>query len=520
MADEILEGVLDEFKKLAEIPRPSKHEEKVSAYLYQHLITLGFEVTQDQFKNIIVEVPASEGKENAPLTILQGHMDMVCVAEEGYDFDPLTSPIKLVRDEKFLTAEGTSLGADDGIGIAEILYITKNFFEGKFENIPHGSLRLIFTTDEEQGMSGAKNMHKEHFDDASFMINCDSENFDEIVVGSAGNVRFDFTRQIDFIDVSDLNDDDLDDELKVAVENDIKIILEDENYNLDAEKFSNAFKISVRGLRGGHSGIEIADNRANAIKILAKVLRELNLRGKIHLASFNGGTAMNVIPNSAETVIATSLTLDNVKNISSEVAAQVKKIFIDEVNLKIDVEEVDIPEKVFSAEDFKNLIDLITLIHSGIFSTSSTEPKFVQASNNLAMIRTDDKITVQIMPRFNINELFEEFKTLFKTLAKITDFEVKFEGHSPAWNYNPNSKLAKMAEEIFNSQNNFPAQVKIIHAGLECSRFIEKNPSLDIISIGTTNEFIHSTDERLHLDTVTPQVNLIVEIIRKISELE
>ncbi|MBQ7199267.1 MAG: beta-Ala-His dipeptidase [Selenomonadaceae bacterium] len=485
MTDEILEGVLDEFKKLSEIPRPSKHEEKVSSYLHQTLTTFGFDVTQDQFKNIIAEVPASEGKENAPLTILQAHMDMVCVAEDGYNFDALTDSIKLVRDEKFLTAEGTSLGADDGIGIAEILFITKNFFEGKFENIPHGPLRLIFTSDEEQGMSGALNIHKEHFDDAKFLINCDSENFDDIVVGSAGNFRVDFTREIEFVDAENLL----------------------------------SFKIKVGGLRGGHSGIEIADNRANAIKVLAKVLREMKLRGMVRLANIFGGTAMNVIPSTADATILTNLNFDDVKKICDEVAAQVKKIFIGEVNLTIDVETVDAPEKVFSGDDFKSLIDLLTLTHSGVYEMSGTSPQFVIASSNLGMIRTDDKITVQVMPRFNINELANELENVNKTLAKLTDFDVKFESYSPAWNFKPDGKLSKIAAEVFQRQNNFPAQVKIIHAGLECSHFIEKNPALDIISIGTTNEFIHSTQERLHLDTVTPQVNLIVETLKEISIL-
>ena len=520
MTDEILEGVLSEFEKLAEIPRPSKHEEKVSAYLYQHLITCGFEVTQDKFKNIIVEVPASEGKEDAPLTILQAHMDMVCVAEEGYDFDPLTSPIKLLRDEKFLTAEGTSLGADDGIGIAEIIYIAKNFSKGKFENIPHGPLRLIFTVDEEQGMSGVKNIHNEHIDDAQFMINCDSEIFGEIVVGSAGNMYVNFSRQIDFVDVADLNLDDLDDELKAAVEHDIGKFFDDENFNLDASKLSTAIKIQVSGLRGGHSGIDIDDARANAIKILAKVLSELNLNGDIHLASINGGKAYNVIPNFAEAVIATSLNLDDVKNFVEEICAQVKKIFVDEENLTIDVEEVELPEKVFGAEDFEDLIDLLTMIHSGIYLTSSKDLKSVQASTNLSMIRTTDKVEVKLMPRFNTEEIEKEFETLNKTLARLTNFDVEFGGLSPAWNFKPDGKLAKMAAEIFERQNKIPAQIKIIHAGLECSHFIVKNPELDIISIGTTNEFIHSTKEKLHLDTVTPHVNFIVETLKEISELE
>lgn len=484
MSDEILEGVLDEFKKLAEIPRPSKHEEKISSYLYQYLVTLGFEVTQDKYKNIIAEIPASEGKENAPLTILQAHMDMVCVAEEGYDFDALTSPIKLLRDEKFLTAEGTSLGADDGMGIAEILYITKNLFNDKFQDVPHGPLRLIFTVDEEQGMSGAINLNAEHLDDAQFVINCDSEKFEEIVVGSAGNFRADFTREINFVDA--------------------------------AESFTS-FKIKVAGLRGGHSGEEIDGNRANAIKILFNILRAINQRGHIRLANISGGTAMNVIPSTADTTILTDLNLAELKNICDEVAAQVKKSFIGEVNLKIDVESVDKPKEVFSAEDFKSTLDLVTLIHSGVYEMSGTEPQFVMTSANLGMIRTDDKITVQVMPRSNIDENFAELETIYKTAARLTEFDVKFSTYSPAWNFKPDSKLAKIAAEVFKTQNGFDAQIKIIHAGLECSHLIKKNSALDIISIGTTNEFIHSTKERLHLDTVTPHVNLIVEVLRKIA---
>ncbi len=294
MADEILEGVLAEFEKLAEIPRPSKYEEKISRYLYQYLASLGFDVTQDNYRNIIAEIPASEGKENAPLTILQAHMDMVCVAEDGYQYNALTSPIKLVRTDKYLTAEGTSLGADDGMGIAEILYITKNFSEGKFQDVPHGPLRLIFTVDEEQGMSGAINLNAEHLEDAKFLINCDSEKFDEIVVGSAGNFRTDFTRDIDFIATD--ADKDLPEKLKATIEYDLKLVLGKEY--VDAKNIT-PLKIKISGLRGGHSGDEIDANRANAIKILCNILREVNQRRHISLASIGGGTAMNVIPSTA-----------------------------------------------------------------------------------------------------------------------------------------------------------------------------------------------------------------------------
>ena len=512
MTDEILEGVLAEFEKLAEIPRPSKHEERISSYLYQYLVSLGFEVTQDRYKNIIAEIPASEGKEDAPLTILQAHMDMVCVAEEGYDFDAFTSPIKLVRDEKFLTAEGTSLGADDGMGIAEILYITKNFFNGKFQDVPHGPLRLIFTVDEEQGMSGAIELNAEHLEDAQFLINCDSEKFDEIVVGSAGNFRADFTRDINFIATD--ADKDLPESLKATIEYDLKLVLGKEY--VDA-KNTRPLKIKIAGLRGGHSGEEIDGNRANAIKILCNILREVNQRRHISLASISGGTAMNVIPSTAYATILTDIFIDDVQKICDDTAAHIKKVFVGEVNLTIDVEEVEMPARIFSGVDLKNTITLVTLLHSGVYEMSGTEPPFVMTSANLGMIRADDKMTVQIMPRSNIDESFADIEMYYKTIAKLTNFNVKFNTYSPAWKFNSDSKLAKIAADVFKAQNGFDAQIKIIHAGLECSHFVEKNPALDVISIGTTNEFIHSTRERLHLDTVTPQVNLIVETLKRIA---
>ena len=194
MSEKILEAVLKEFAKLAAIPRPSKHEGQVSNFLKNFFEEHGFKVLQDSFKNIIAEIPASIGKENAPLTILQAHMDMVCVAKEGYEFNPTRDPIKLIRTEKFLEAEGTSLGADDGIGIAEILYLIKNR-----DAFPHGKLRIIFTTDEEEGMSGASNLDKKFLADADFLINCDSERFGELVVGCAGTVHATLWRELHYV---------------------------------------------------------------------------------------------------------------------------------------------------------------------------------------------------------------------------------------------------------------------------------------------------------------------------------
>ncbi|MBR4153291.1 MAG: beta-Ala-His dipeptidase [Selenomonadaceae bacterium] len=484
MSKTILDGVLEEFAKLAAIPRPSKHEGQVSNFLKKFFEEHGFEVLQDNFKNVIAVIPASPGKENSPITILQAHMDMVCVAQDGYEFNPLTDPIKLIRGEKFLEAEGTSLGADDGIGIAEILYLIKNQ-----EAFPHGELRIIFTTDEEQGMSGAINLDKRFLFDADYFINCDSERYGELVAGSAGAVHATFRRELHY------------------VRPDTKL-----PYNVE---------IKISGLRGGHSGEEISSGRINAIKVAAKIMRQVTARGKIRLASLNGGKAFNVIPDSAEIVFATDLRAEVVKKICADIELKLKKTYNTEPNVKIEAQTVKRPDKVLHIKDYENLSNLITLIHSGVYLMSPDNPAQVLASSNLGVVHMDDEIVeLKILPRSNADAIVEEFIDHFTQVAKLCFFESKFSTPTPAWNFNPDSKLLKIAKEIFTEQNGYAPEVKTIHAGLETSFFAKKNSKLDIISIGTTNENIHSPNERLHLETVEPHVKFIVGLLTKISEMK
>ena len=462
----ILESVLDEFKKLAAIPRPSKHEEQVSNFLREYLKNLGFEVAQDNFKNIIAEIPAN-GK-NSAVTILQAHMDMVCVAESGVDYEPLRDSIKLIRTEKYLTADGTSLGADDGIGIAEILYIVKNH-----KNFPHGPIRIIFTTDEEQGMSGAINLDAKYFADAAYLINCDSEKHGELVVGSAGNVHVDFSRRINYV----------------------------------APNLDSAIQVKIFGLRGGHSGLEITENHANAIKIAEKFLRGLD---KIELANFDSGKAANVIPDAAELLIVTD---SEINSCADWLKKNMRAIYGDAENIQIEIATVPKPEKVLSAADFDALKNLLAVVHSGVYSVFG---EMARTSANIGILHTAENIELNILARANITALIDDFINNFAQVAKVTGFDVKFGTPAPAWDYNPKSRLAEIMSQIFKEQNNFCAKVHTIHAGLECSFFAMKNPALDIVSIGTTNEFIHSPQERLHLETIEPQVRLIIETLKKI----
>lgn len=480
--ERILDGVLEEFKKLAAIPRPSKHEEQVSNYLKKFFQERGLKVEQDNFKNIIAEVPASFGKENSPLTILQAHMDMVCVAEEGYKFNPTSDPIKLIRGEKFLEAEGTSLGADDGTGIAEILYLIKNL-----DAFEHGRLRIIFTTDEEQGMNGAIGLDKKFFADAAFLINCDSEKFGELVVGSAGNIHATFWREL--------------------------------HYVRPDTKLGTNMRIKIGGLRGGHSGEEISSGRINAIKVAVQIMRTITRQGKIRMSSISGGRAFNVIPDSAEIVIATDLKADDVQNICAETERRLKNVYgATEPNIKIEAQVIKRPDKVLHAKDYELLTNFIALIHSGVYIMSPEDPTQVLASANLGVVRMDDKIVeLKILPRANADELIDEFIEGFDQAAQLCVFERKFSALSPTWNFNRDSKLLKLAKEIFTEQNGYAPEVKTVHVGLEPSHFVKKNPALDIISIGTTNENIHSPNERLHLDTVAPHVKFIAGLLEKIS---
>ena len=483
-ADEkILDGVLANFAELAKIPRPSKHEERVGKFLQNFFVKRGLEVVRDKFNNVIAEIPASPGKENFPLTILQAHTDMVCVAHDGVDFVPTRDPIKLIRDEKFLSADGTSLGADDGIGVAEILYLAENR-----DAFSHGRIRAIFTTDEEAGMSGAVGADEKFFADADFMINCDSEKFGEIVMGCAGCLHVSFSREVHYV-------------------------------RPDTKLYTNV-AITVSGLRGGHSGEEISCGRINALKVAVQILRQIGKHGKIRLASLTGGKAYNAIPSRAEIIVSTDVPVADVEKICANIERGLKKIYAaTDSEIKIETQVISRPEKVLHAKDCEYLMNLMTLIHSGVYVMSPENSAQVFASANLGIVNMDDNaVTLKLLARANADELISEFMESFEQAAKLCLFELEFSTPTPAWYFNADSKLLKLAEKVFAEQNGHAPEVQTTHMGMEPSFFAKKNPALDIISIGTTNEHIHTPNERLHLDTVAPHVKFIAGLLEKISE--
>lgn len=477
---EILDGVLEEFQKLAAIPRKSGEEKRVSDFLKTYLTEQGFHVVQDEVNNIIADAPATPGFEQAPRTILQGHMDMVCVAEDGYAYDPLRDPIKLVRSEKYLEAEGTSLGADDGIGVAEGLYLLKHAKD-------HGPLRLIVTVDEERGMTGAIHLAPKYLQDAKFLINCDSENYDELTVGSAGSVDLTFRRALKY----------------------------------EAAPEGKAYRLSVGGLLGGHSGERIGDGRGNALRTLAFLLQALSRQGRIALADFHGGKAHNAIPDTAEACFLTQIPREEISQILTAEKEKFLAIYgAVDPSVEFVLQETEAPERVLIPGDAQRLLRLLLLLHTGVFAMSTVIPSLVETSANLGVVRMeDDVVSVEYFPRSAVDGKLDEFAAEARILGDLVGFEAVVGTKSPGWKENKKSVLAKMMAEVFEEQNGKPMKVETIHAGLECGWHFGKNPQLDMVSIGVTTQDIHSPNERLVLATVEPQVRLIEEALRRIAKL-
>lgn len=475
----ITEGVLEHFMKFAVIPRPSGHEQAISDFLKKYLTELGMTVQQDEVNDIIADLPATPGLESAPLTILQGHMDMVCVAEEGREYDPLHDPIKVVRDEKYLSADGTSLGGDDGIGVSVAIYSMLHAAE-------HGPLRLIVTVDEEQGMTGAKHLAKEHLQDAKYLLNCDSENYDEITVGSAGSVNIDFVRELERC----------------------------------RPEYSRAYSLTIKGLKGGHSGERIGDGRANALRTLALAVLHLRRAAKVELASFTGGKARNAIPDAARAVIVTEASADELQRVLDAEVERYQEIYgsVDPA-IELTLAETELPQNVYKNSFTTGLLQLLTILHTGVFAMSTAIPGLVETSANLGVVREEgNQLRVMYFPRSGIDAELEEIALAMSELADLTGFAPELGTPSPGWKENEGSWLAKVMPEIFAEQNpGHTMKVLTIHAGLECGFHYRKNPELDMISTGVTSLDIHSPNEHIELATIAPQVELIMETLRRIA---
>lgn len=472
--------VFEQFAKINEIPRPSKHEEQMIEYLKSFGESRGLETLVDETGNVIIRKPATPGYENKETIILQSHMDMVCEKLVDVDFDFNKDAIQTYIDGEWLCAKGTTLGADDGIGCAIELAILDS------DDIEHGPLECVFTRDEETGLTGAEGM-KPGFMKGDMLINLDSEDEGQIFVSCAGGrnttATFHFEREA-------------------------------------APEGWFFVKASLKGLTGGHSGDDINKKRANALKVLARFLYQTQERYGLRLVSFNAGKLHNAIPRDG--IIVFGVPFDKKEDVRVDwnvfTSLVEEEYHVTEKNMQFDMESAD-AAPVLPQDVSTKIVQALQAVDNGVFAMCQDEEIswLVETSNNVASVETkENEIKVVASQRSNVMSALDNQAATIKAVFQLAGAEVvQGEGY-PAWKMNPNSKMTALAVESYKKLFGKAPKVLGIHAGLECGLFSEKYPNLDMVSFGPTLRGVHSPDERLLIPTVQMVWDHLLDILKNV----
>jgi len=470
------ELVWKNFYKLTRIPRPSKKEEKVIEFVKNFGESLGLETIVDHIGNVIIKKPATKGMENRRGIILQGHLDMVPQKNADKDHDFEKDPIEAYVDGEWVTANGTTLGADNGIGVAAAMAVLES------DNLEHGPIEALFTIDEETGMTGANELKPDVLD-GEILLNLDSEDEGELYIGCAGGINT--TAVFDF------------------------------HYETAPENFK-AFKLSVTGLKGGHSGLDIALKRGNANKIMNRVLMNAKERYGLLLHDINGGSLRNAIPReSFATVAIPAEKVDGFKALTKELEEYYKEINTDDPGLKIEIEATEMPKEFVDAETMDNLLNAVHFCPNGPLKWLKDMPEVVETSSNLAIVKSEGtQIKVLLLQRSSVEESKKEICNRLKENFEKYGAKVEFSGDYPGWEPNTNSAILKTMKEVYENKFGRTPEVKVIHAGLECGILGATYPKWDMISFGPTIRFPHSPDEKIKIDTVEKFWDYLVETLK------
>jgi dipeptidase D len=468
------------FAEISKIPRGSKNEKAIAAYVMGVAKQFGLEAKQDKFMNVVVKVPASKGKEIVSSVCLQGHLDMVPEKNKDKVHDFTKDPIELVRKGNMLMANGTTLGADNGIAVATNLAIMED------HSFEHGPLELLFTVDEETGLTGATNL-KSGFISSSTMINLDSEEEGSLYVGCSGGRN------------------------TIAS---WKVIPE------KAPAGTAALKIVVKGLKGGHSGLEIDKGRGNSIKIINRVLIALEAVGA-RVSMIEGGNKSNAIPREADAVVY--IPKKNIK-LAAKTVAQWHETITGELStvepdLSITCEQIDVKKGTVLKKTLQSsLLRAISALPHGVLKMSADIPGLVETSTNVAIIRTEKKrIELITSQRSSVaSETSEALQTMASILTMAGATVHHTDGY-PGWKPNLKSHILSVAKQSYKNLYGKEPLVKAIHAGLECGIIGEKYPGMDMISYGPTLEGVHSPDEKIHIDTVEKFWKFTLEILKNVK---
>ncbi len=467
------------FADLNAVPRPSKKEEKVIAFMENFGKKLNLETFKDEVGNVIIKKPATKGMEHLKTVVLQSHLDMVHQKNNDTIFDFDTEGIKMKIDGGWVKAEGTTLGADNGIGVASIMAILES------NDIPHPAIEALFTIDEETGMTGAMGL-KGGLLQGEILLNLDTEEDDEIDIGCAGGVDVTAYREYD----------------------------EEETPNAVV-----SYKISVKGLQGGHSGMDIHKGLGNANKIMNRLLFDGFENFGLRIAEINGGGLRNAIPRESIAIVV----IDKVHQESFEFefkqTAEVIKheLAATEPQLSISLDKVDLPKKVMELGVQEGILRSLYAAHNGVYAMSRTMADLVETSNNIARVLIKDgKIQVYCLTRSSVESSKFDLANALRAAFELSGCEVEFTGSYPGWEPNVNASILKVLKEqyekLFKSQPNVVA----CHAGLECGILGQNYPKMEMISFGPTIKGAHSPDEKVNIESVQKFWKYLLEILKNI----
>lgn len=454
------------FDEVTKVPRPSCHEEQIRNFLIEFAKSHNVAVKTDECGNVLMHKDASKGYENAPTVILQSHMDMVCEKNGGVEHDFSKDPIDTYIDGDWVKARGTTLGADNGIGIAAAMAVMID------PDLKHGPVEALFTVNEEIGLEGAQNLGEDMLG-GSILLNLDSEDDGEIFVGCAGGI--DTTAWFDY------------------------------KRSLAPEHFSY-LKLQVKGLLGGHSGGDIHLGRANANKLAARFLWECSQKWNVELSEFDGGNLRNAIPREAHAIFGIETQLaDDVKAQLDAYAALIKNEYAGvEPSLEITLEDVEKPEYTIDQDTSYALIRALYCAPHGVISMSRDLEGLVETSTNLAAVKMEEgnRIKVTTSQRSSVESRKYDIAGQVEAVFQLAGAKVDHSDGYPGWAPNMNSPIMKIAAEAYEELFGVKPAIKAIHAGLECGLFLTKYPHLDMVSFGPTMTGVHSPDEQLLIPTV------------------
>jgi dipeptidase D len=476
--------ILDFFKEISSIPRCSRNEQNISRWLQQWAETESLEVQNDTAGNLKIKIGASHGYESAPAIVFQGHMDMVCEKSPDSNHDFSKDPIQLIYDGDWLHADKTTLGADNGIAIAIGMALASD------PSLEHPPLELLLTVNEETGLNGAKQLEP-GFIEGRILLNVDSETEGVFTVGCAGG-------------------------------RDTIINLQPNAKPLPQDM--EIFKLTVQGLNGGHSGVDIHRQRANANKILARALHQLNDSCQIQLATFQGGTAHNAIPRDAVATLACQpKQIAAIQQIVSEFKHTVQKEYVlTEKNMALSLAQIDknsTDQLVLSADDTAGVIHLLLALPHGVRDMSLIFKDLVETSCNLANVELSNS-TFQILTsqRSSVASRLEDMATTVRASATLLGAETRAENEYPPWQPNMDSALLQRCKDIYQRLFNQDPQIEAIHAGLECAVIGSKYEGIDMVSFGPTLENPHSPKERLFIPSIERVWTFLIALLKSFTQ--